>query len=473
MKELPHIVIIGGGFAGLYCARQLRRAAARITIVDTRNFHLFQPLLYQVATASLSPADIASPIRTIVRGQKNAEVWMGEAVGIDVERRIVSLRDGELSYDYLVVATGATHAYFGNPEWAPIAPGLKTVDDATEIRRRFLLAFEAAEREDDAAARRSLLTFAIIGAGPTGVELAGAMAEIVREVMPQDFRAIDTATTRILLLEGGDRVLPTYSAATSAKAKRQLIRLGVEVRTGALVTGIEPGFVRIGDEQIAAANVFWAAGVSASPLGAQLGAELDRAGRVRVAADCTVPGRPEVFVIGDLASLTQKNGQPVPGVAPAAIQMGKHTAKNLLRLLDGRATEPFRYFDKGSLATIGRAAAVAEFGRLRLSGFTAWFIWVFVHIMYLIGFKNRLLVLIQWGWAYITFQRGIRLITGDPHFELRASRRRSVAAAKGVTMPEGPSVSGQGTYAGPPDATPGRQSVGGDAESHGAGAGRR
>jgi NADH:ubiquinone reductase (H+-translocating) len=426
---LPHVVIIGGGFAGLYCARQLRRAAVRITIVDVRNFHLFQPLLYQVATASLSPADIAVPIRSIVRTQANAEVWMGEAVEIDVEQRIVRLRDGELSYDHLVIATGATHAYFGNPEWAPIAPGLKTVDDATEIRR-------------------SLLTFVIVGAGPTGVELAGAMAEIVREVMPRDFRSIDTATARILLLEGGDRVLPSYTPDLSAKAKRQLIRLGVEVRTSALVTGIEPGVVHIGGEAVHASNVFWAAGVAASPLGACLGAPLDRAGRVRVAPDCSVPGHPEIFVIGDLASIEQPNGEPVPGVAPAAIQMGKHAAANLKRRIAGQPTEPFRYRDKGSLATIGRAAAVADLGGFRFSGFPAWLIWVLVHVMYLIGFKNRLLVMLQWAWAYVTFQRGIRLITGDPHFELRDSRRVGMAQAKGVTMPDHPGAQGQGTESG-------------------------
>jgi NADH:ubiquinone reductase (H+-translocating) len=447
-EELPHVVIVGGGFAGLYCAKSLRGAPVRLTVLDVRNFHLFQPLLYQVATASLSPADIASPIRSIVRDNPRAEVWMGEAVDVDVERRVVLLRDGELSYDYLVVATGATHAYFGNPEWAAVAPGLKTVDDATEIRRRFLLAFEAAEREGDFAARRSLLTFVIVGAGPTGVELAGAMAEIVREVMPRDFRSIDTATARILLLEGGDRVLPGYAPALSAKARRQLIRLGVEVRTRAFVTGVEPGVVRVGDETIHAANVFWAAGVSASPLGAALGAPLDRAGRVRVAPDCSVPGHPEIFVIGDLASVDRPDGEAVPGVAPAAIQMGKHAAASIRRLVAGAPARPFRYVDKGSLATIGRAAAVADLRGVRFSGFPAWLVWVFVHIMYLIGFKNRLLVLLQWGWAYLTYQRGIRLITGDPHFELRASRRARVAREHGVTMPEGGSARGQGTESG-------------------------
>lgn len=420
-EHRPHVVILGGGFAGLTCARALRGAPVRITLVDRSNHHLFQPLLYQVATASLSPAEIASPIRSILRRQSNVQVWLGEVEDVDVERRSVRLRDGALSYDYLVVATGATHAYFGHDEWAPHAPGLKTVDDALEIRRRFLLAFEAAEREADPAARRRLLTFVIVGGGPTGVELAGAMAEIARQVMPRDFRSIDTTTTRILLLEGGPRILGAYPPVLSEQARRQLERLGVEVRTGALVTGIEPVEVRIGEERIEAGNVFWAAGVAASPLGARLGAPLDRAGRVRVEADLSLPGRPEVFVAGDLAAV-EDDGAPVPGVAPAAMQMGRHVARTIRRDLEGRAREPFRYFDKGNLATIGRAAAVAEIAGLRLSGLVAWLVWVFVHILYLIGFRNRLLVLIQWAWAYLTYQRGIRLITGQPELHLRRAR---------------------------------------------------
>jgi NADH dehydrogenase len=420
-EHRPHVVILGGGFAGLTCARALRGAPVRITLVDRSNHHLFQPLLYQVATASLSPAEIASPIRSILRRQSNVQVWLGEVEDVDVERRSVRLRDGALSYDYLVVATGATHAYFGHDEWAPHAPGLKTVDDALEIRRRFLLAFEAAEREADPVARRRLLTFVIVGGGPTGVELAGAMAEIARQVMPRDFRSIDTTTTRILLLEGGPRILGAYPPVLSEQARRQLERLGVEVRTGALVTGIEPVEVRIGEERIEAGNVFWAAGVAASPLGARLGAPLDRAGRVRVEADLSIPGRPEVFVAGDLAAV-EEDGAPVPGVAPAAMQMGRHVARTIRRDLEGRAREPFRYFDKGNLATIGRAAAVAEIAGLRLSGLVAWLVWVFVHILYLIGFRNRLLVLIQWAWAYLTYQRGIRLITGQPELNLRRAR---------------------------------------------------
>jgi len=391
-------------------------------VVDRSNAHLFQPLLYQVATASLSPGDIAAPIRSILRTQANVEVWMAEALDVDVARRTLVLRDGELPYDLLVVATGATHAYFGHPEWASLAPGLKTIDDALEMRRRFLVAFEAAEREADAEERRRLLTFVIVGGGPTGVELAGAMAEIAREVMPRDFRSIDTSAARILLLEGGPRVLAAYAPASSEAARAQLERLGVEVRTNALVTHIEPGAVRVGDQSIAAGNVFWAAGVLASPLGARLGAPLDRAGRVRVQPDCSIEGHPEVFVIGDLASLDQ-DGRPVPGVAPAAMQMGRHVARTIARDLKGQPRTPFRYRDKGSLATIGRAAAVAEIAGLRLSGLIAWLVWVFVHILYLIGFRNRVLVMLQWAWAYATYQRGIRLITGNPKLPVHRSRR--------------------------------------------------
>ena len=420
-KNIPHVVILGGGFAGLRCARALRGVPVRITLIDRSNHHLFQPLLYQVATASLSPSDIASPIRSILKRQTNLEVWMGEAVDVDVDRRVVLLRDGEIPYDYLVVATGVTHAYFGRDDWAPHAPGLKTVDDALEIRRRFLLAFETAEREADEAARRRLLTFVIVGAGPTGVELAGAMAEIARQVMPREFRSIDTTTARILLVEGADRVLPGYAPSLSAKARRQLERLGVEVRTGARVTEIEEGAVWIGDERIDAGNVFWAAGVAASPLGARLGAEVDRAGRVKVAPDLSVPGHPEVFVAGDLAAVEQ-DGRRVPGVAPAAMQMGRHVARAIRADLEGRPRPVFRYFDKGSLATIGRAAAVAEIAGLKLSGLVAWLVWVFVHILYLIGFRNRLVVMVQWAWAYLMYQRGVRLITGDRTVQLSEPR---------------------------------------------------
>jgi NADH dehydrogenase len=415
------VVILGGGFGGLYCARALRRVPVDVTLVDRGNHHTFQPLLYQVATASLSPGDIATPLRHILKRQRNVDVWMGEAVDVDVDRGVVVLTDGTLPYDYLVIATGATHAYFGHHEWAEHAPGLKTIDDAIEMRRRFLLAFETAEREADAAARKRLLTFVVVGAGPTGVELAGAMAEIARKVIPRDFRFIDTRTARILLLEGGDRVLPTYPRDLSEKARRQLEKLGVEVRTGALVTRIEPDAAFVGDERIDAENVFWAAGVLASPLGARLGAPVDRAGRVIVEPDLSLPGHPEVFVVGDLAHAKQDDGV-VPGVAQGAMQGGAHAARQIARDLAGKPREPFRYWDKGNLATIGRAAAVADFGRVRISGFSAWFVWVFVHILYLIGFRNRLVVMIQWAWAYLMYQRGIRLITGNPELHLERAR---------------------------------------------------
>jgi NADH:ubiquinone reductase (H+-translocating) len=421
--ETPHVVIAGGGFGGLYAARELRRTPVRVTLIDRRNFHLFQPLLYQVATASLSPADIATPIRTILRRQKNTEVWMGEVCDVDVSAKQVVLDDGvAVSYDYLILATGATHAYFGRDEWAEHAPGLKTIEDATAIRRRFLLAFEAAEREADPEARQRLLTFVIVGAGPTGVELAGAMSEIARTVMPSDFRSIDTTTTRIVLVEGLERVLPTYPEELSIKARQQLEKLGVEVRTRAVVTDIAADHVLIGDERIDAQNVFWAAGVAASKLGGRLGVDRDGAGRVVVAPDCSVPGHPDVFVVGDLAACRDADGRLVPGVAQGAMQMGRHAARQIGRDIAGSGRADFRYFDKGDLATIGRAAAVARMGRLRLSGFVAWVIWVVVHIMYLIGFRNRLLVMLQWGWAYLTYHRGIRLITGGAGLEVRRGR---------------------------------------------------
>lgn len=412
--HIPHVVILGGGFAGLYCAKALRKAPVQITVVDRRNFHLFQPLLYQVATASLSPADIAHPIRSVLHDQRNTEVWMAEATGVDLKRGIVQLADAELHYEYLVVATGATHSYFGHNEWEEHAPGLKTIDDATELRRRFLLAFESAEREADPAVRRRLLTFVIVGAGPTGVELAGAMAEIARTVMPEDFRAIDTSLTRILLIEAAPRVLPTYDPSLSIDAQKQLERLGVEVRTNAKVTAIEEHAVHIeGQPRIDANNVFWAAGVTASPMGKALGVPLDKAGRVVVANDLSIPGHPNVFVIGDLAHVTREDGSMVPGVAPAAMQMGRYVAAAIDRDLRGIERTPFHYTDKGSLATIGRNAAVAEIGKLKLSGLFAWMVWAFVHIAYLIGFRNRLIVMVQWAWSYFAYQRNARLITGD------------------------------------------------------------
>jgi len=409
----PRVVIIGGGFAGLYCARKLAASAAAITIVDRKNHHTFQPLLYQVASAVLSPGDIASPIRGILRHYTNVRVLLDEATGFDLDRRRVRLREQELEYDYLVVAAGATHSYFAHPEWEPLAPGLKTIEDALEIRRRILLAYELAERRSAAGDPPEAIRFVVIGAGPTGVELAGALADIARHALAHDFRSIDPARTHVLLLEGGPRVLPSYPEDLSRSAEAQLAHLGVEVRTNARVTGIEPGLVRMGDEALTAAVTLWAAGVAASPLGRMLGAQTDRAGRVLVSPDLSLPDHPEVFVVGDLASVKAPNGNPVPGVAPAAIQMGEATAANIARGLAGEARRPFRYHDKGNLATIGRAAAVADFGRMRISGWIAWLMWLFVHIFFLIGFRNRAVVMLEWAWNYVTHQRPTRLITGS------------------------------------------------------------
>ncbi|MEA2163086.1 MAG: hypothetical protein QOK37_1213 [Thermoanaerobaculia bacterium] len=406
------IVIIGGGFGGLYAAKTLRHSPARITLVDRRNYHLFQPLLYQVATAALNPSDIAAPIRSVLRKQENASVLMGDATAIDLDRKLITLTDGALAYDILIIATGATHSYFGHPEWEASAPGLKTIEDALEIRRRVLLAFEAAERESDPERQRAWLNFVVVGGGPTGVELAGALSEIARQTMLRDFRRINPSSARVILIEGLDRLLPAYPPDLSAKAASQLRGLGVEVMTSTMVTRVTGHEVAAGESVIPTRTVLWAAGVQASPLAKSLGAPLDRAGRVRVNPDLSIPGHPEVFVIGDLASVTQDDGTLVPGVAPAAIQEGTHTAKNIARMLDGQPTLPFRYWDKGSLATIGRAAGVADLGRIRLSGFFAWAAWLGIHIFFLIGFRNRLLVILQWAWAYVTFQRGARLITG-------------------------------------------------------------
>lgn len=407
----PHVVIVGGGFGGLYAAQRLRRAPVRITLVDRSNHHLFQPLLYQVATAALNPSEIAAPIRGVLRRQRNAQVILAEATAVDVAGKRVVLADGELPYDYLILATGATHSYFGHDEWAAHAPGLKTIDDALEIRRRVLLAFEAAEREDDPARRQRWLTFVIVGAGPTGVEMAGALAEIARHALAHDFRRIDPAQARVLLVEGLDRVLPPYPEKLSAKARLQLERLGVQVWVGSRVTGIDENGVSLGAERIEARTVVWAAGIAGSPLARTLGVPLDRAGRVRVEPTLAIPGRDDVFVIGDLAAVEQ-GGALVPGVAPAAVQEGRHAAANVLRAVAGQPLAPFRYRDKGSLATIGRAAAVADFGRFTLSGFLAWAAWLLIHIFFLIGFRNRFAVIFQWAWSYVTYQRGARLITG-------------------------------------------------------------
>jgi NADH dehydrogenase len=406
---LHHVVILGGGFGGLAAAHALGRRPVRVTLVDRRNHHVFQPLLYQVATAGLSAPDIAAPIRRIVQRHRNVDVLLAEALRIDVERRAVSLDDGEIAYDSLIVATGATHSYFGHDEWAEHAPGLKTLEDALLIRRRVLLAFERADRETDEARRRRWLTFVVIGAGPTGVEMAGTMAEIARHTLREDFRHIDPGTARVVLIEAVDRVLPPYPPDLSAKAQAQLERLGVEVRTKTRVTSVDADGVQLGDERLDARTVVWAAGVAASPLGRSLSAHVDRAGRVPVERDLTLPGHPEVYVIGDLAAL-QQDGQPVPGVAPAAMQMGRHAARNVLRTIAGRERLPFRYVDKGSLATIGRKSGVALFGRFRMWGFPAWAAWLAVHIFFLIGFRNRLVVMTDWAWSYFTHQRFARLI---------------------------------------------------------------
>ncbi|HXW08550.1 MAG TPA: NAD(P)/FAD-dependent oxidoreductase [Vicinamibacterales bacterium] len=409
---MTHVVIIGGGFGGLHAARALRRLPVRVTLLDRRNHHLFQPLLYQVATAALSPGDIASPIRWILRRQRNVEVLLAEATGVDRDRRVVQLTDGEMPYDYLIIATGGTHAYFGHDEWQEAAPGLKTLDDALDIRRRVLLAYERAEKGTDAARRRAQLTFVVIGGGPTGVELAGALAEMSRLSLAHDFRHIDPSAARIVLLEGGSAVLAAYPEHLREAARRDLQRIGVEVRTGTLVTRVEPGRVTMGEETIEAETILWAAGVAASPLGATLGAPVDRVGRVLVQPDLTVPGDARVFVIGDLAAFKDPSGSFLPGVAQVAIQMGRHTGRNLARALNGQPYEPFVYKDLGNMATVGRASAVADLGWLTLKGYIAWLAWLFVHLMALVGFRNRLVVLVQWAWSYFTYQRAIRLITG-------------------------------------------------------------
>jgi NADH dehydrogenase len=412
-KRVPQVVIIGAGFGGLNAALKLARYSVKITLIDRKNHHTFQPLLYQVATAGLSPGEIAAPIRWIVRGQRNIEVLLGEVQNFDLERHLVKLPDRELPYDYLIVASGASHAYFGHDEWEPLAPGLKTIEDALEIRRRVLLAFELAERQAAGGGAQVQLNFVIVGGGPTGVELAGTLSEIARRALADEFHSIDPQRTRIILLEGGPRILPAYPEDLSRSAEDQLRRLGVEVHTSTMVTGVEPASVRMGETRLPAAVILWAAGVAASPLGKMLGAPVDRAGRVLVNPDLSIPGHREVFVVGDLAALKDASGQLVPGVAPAAIQQGKATARNIVHDLQGQPRRDFHYLNKGSLATIGRAAAIAQFGKIHISGFVAWLSWLFVHIFFLIGFRNRIIVLIQWAWSYFTYERGARLITGD------------------------------------------------------------
>jgi NADH dehydrogenase len=420
MASSQHIVILGGGFGGLDAARALADAPVRVTLIDRHNYHLFQPLLYQVATASLSPADIASPIRWILRRQKNVRVLLANAERIDIARHSVMVEPGgSISYDFLIVATGSAHAYFGHPEWAAHAPGLKTLDDALEIRRRVLLAYEAAERESEPAQQRRLLTFVIVGGGPTGVELAGALAEIARQSLRQDFRNIRPESARIILLEGSDYVLGTFPERLRDAARRSLERLGVEVRTGSIVTAVDADGVTWRSaggtplvERLDAATVLWAAGVAASPIAASLGVPLDRAGRVRAEPTLIVPGHPNIFVVGDICALEQ-DGRPLPGVAQVAMQQGAHAASNIVRAIRGEPLQPFRYRDYGNAATIGRGAAVVDIRGIRASGALAWLFWLFLHIFWLIGFRNRLVVLGEWAWSYVTFQRRVRLITGQ------------------------------------------------------------
>ena len=414
------VVILGGGFGGLTAALKLKNAPVQVTLIDRCNYHLFQPLLYQVATGSLSPANVAGPLRQVLRKQKNTQVLLGEAVNIDTAKRQVILSDGVVDYDTLIVATGSTHQYFGHDEWEEFAPGLKNLNDATAMRGRILLAFEAAERERDPEKLRAWMTFVIVGAGPTGAELAGALGEIAHDTLKHDFRDIDPATTRIVLVEGTDRPLPSYPPKLSEDARKMLERLGVTVRTGAMVTGIDAEGVTIkeGDrtEKIPTRTVLWAAGVLASPLGKILnqnaGAPLDKASRVLVEPDMTVPGHPEIFVIGDLANFSHQTGQPLPGVAQPAIQQGAYVAKVIRARVRGEKVKPFHYFDKGNLATIGRFAAVADLNWLQISGLPAWLIWIFIHLLYIVQFQNRLLVMMQWAWLYLTWDRSARLITG-------------------------------------------------------------
>jgi NADH dehydrogenase len=414
--RIPHVVILGGGFAGLYAAKGLADAPVRVTVVDRRNHHLFQPMLYQVATAALNPSDIASPIRSVLRQQKNTEVLLAEATEVEVDTRRVRFSDGGcLSYDYLIVGTGAHHSYFGHEEWEPLAPGLKSLEDALEIRRRVLLAFELAEREPDPVRRHAYLTFVVVGGGPTGVETAGAVAEIRRYALRRDFRRIDPGEATVMLLEGGPRLLPSYPPELSEKAKLDLRRLGVEVRTETLVTDIQPGWVRAAGWTIPSQTVIWAAGNTASSLLKSLDAPLDRMGRALVEPDCTIPGHPEVFVLGDAAAFNHQEGGSLPGICPVAIQMGEYTARTIQGDLAGRPRRAFRYWDKGQLAVVGRGRAVADIWRLHFSGFLAWLTWIFVHIFFLIGFRNRVLVLIQWAWSYFTYGVGARIITEDVH----------------------------------------------------------
>lgn len=438
VHPLPRVFIAGGGFAGLAAAKALAGAPVNLTLFDRRNHHVFQPLLYQVATASLSPADISAPIRSVLRGQDNCQVLMAEITGVDVTNRRLLVGNGHMIYDYLILAAGATHAYFGHDDWAPIAPGLKSLDDATELRRRILLAFESAEYEGSDDARRAELTIGIVGAGPTGVELAGAIKEIAGQTIPRDYKHIDTRTTRVILFEGGPRVLPTFPPELSDRAQRDLEKMGVEVRLNSVVTNVTRQGIYLGAEFIPVRNVFWAAGVKASPLGQSLGVPLDRSGRVIVGPDLTIPGHPAVFVTGDMAAaVSADTGKPVPGVAQGGLQMGHYAGETIAREVHGRSTpserKPFVYRDKGSMAVIGKAKAVAQLGRFEFGGFFAWVLWGGIHIAFLIGFRNRMQVLLSWFWNWLLNARDARLITGDARVDIHSVR-------SGEFVPGEPSV---------------------------------
>ena len=415
----PHVVIVGAGFGGLEAAKKLIDEPVRMTVIDRTNHHLFQPLLYQIATAALSPADIAAPIRGILGRCRNTEVVLAEVKAVNVEARTVNTGEREIEYDYLILATGARHSYFGHDEWEKFAPGLKSLEDAIEIRRRLLLAFEYAEKINDEAARKAAMTFVIIGGGPTGVEMAGAIAEIARYTLAKDFRHIDPSSARVVLVEGDKRIISAFPEDLSAKALEQLKELGVEVHTGIHATNLTEAGLQVGDEYIPCRVKIWAAGNTASFVGKTTGAPVDRAGRVIVNDDLTIPGHPEVQVIGDLANFSHDGGKPLPGVSPVAMQQGRHAARNILAMMQGREPERFRYWDKGSMATIGRNRAVADLHWFHFSGLLAWLAWLFVHIIFLVGFRNRLAVLFQWAWAYITFNKGARLITRNFQAETR------------------------------------------------------
>ena len=415
----PHVVIVGAGFGGLEAAKMLTKEPVRMTVIDRTNHHLFQPLLYQVATAALSPADIAAPIRGILGRCKNTEVILAEVKSVNVAAKTVNLGDREIRYDYLILATGARHSYFGHDEWEVLAPGLKSLEDAVEIRRRLLLAFEYAEKMTDEAAKKAAMTFVIIGGGPTGVEMAGAIAEIARYTLDKDFKHIDPSSARVVLVEGDDRIISAFPADLSAKAMAQLKDLGVEVRTGIHAKNLTEAGLEVGDEFIPCRLKIWAAGNVASFVGKTVGVPVDKGGRVIVNEDLTIPSHPEVQVIGDLASFTHQGGKPLPGVSPVAMQQGRHAARNIVAMIESRKPKRFRYWDKGSMATIGRNKAVADLNFMHMSGWPAWLVWLFVHIIFLVGFRNRVAVLLEWAWAYVTFNKGARLITRNFQAESR------------------------------------------------------